>query len=155
MALTFSTVAMFAVLFVAAEVVLSQLFKPTSSLKFASSEDYMRNFMKEQLLCRELQILAALLIGAGTGLLHCFWTGESPLALIAVLATLEVIWLGMTYVVRPQKEQRYYDMPNLMLACLAAICVGLFFCLSLGAAAGPLLAGGLLGALAWILLTPM
>lgn len=155
MSLTLSTVALFIVLFVLVEVAFHQIFKPMSSLDFVTNADYFRHFEQQQLLCREMQILSAVLIGAATGLLHCWWNGESFVPVLATLGMVEFAWLGMMYVLRPQKEQRYYDMLNLTLACLAAVCVGLFFCLSLGAASAPLLVAGGVGTLAWMLLTPL
>jgi hypothetical protein len=59
------------------------------------------------------------------------------------------------FVVLPQKEQRYTDLPRFLLAVLAGAAVGTFACISLGVVTTPLTVGGVLFLLAWVLLTPL
>ncbi len=155
MPLILATAATFVGIIIAVGFLFSHLFQGSSSLDFESNEAYWANHMKKQLLCRELHLLAALAAGLGTGLVQCYWNDVSATPLLLALGTVEAVWLLVMFVVLPQKEQRYTDLPRFLLAVLAGAAVGTFACISLGVVATPLTVGGVLFLLAWVLLTPL
>ncbi|MDP3507127.1 MAG: hypothetical protein Q8T09_03980 [Candidatus Melainabacteria bacterium] len=155
MPLILATAATFIVIIIAVGFLFSHLFQGSSSLDFASNDAYWANFMKKQLLCRELHILAALAAGLATGLVQCAWTNTSAVPLLLALGTVEVVWLLAMFVVLPPKEQTYSNLPRFALAVLAGAAVGIFACITLGVITTPLTVAGVLFLVAWILLTPL
>jgi hypothetical protein len=155
MPLILATAATFISIIIAVGFLFSHLFQGSSSLDFASNDAYWANFMKKQLLCRELHILAALAAGLGAGLVQCYWSDISATPLLLALGTVEVVWLLLMFVVLPPKKQTYTDLPRFALAVVAGAAVGTFACISLGVVATPLTVGGILFLVAWVLLTPL
>ncbi len=155
MPLILATAATFIVIIIAVGFLFSHLFQGSSSLDFASNDAYWANFMKKQLLCRELHILAALAAGLATGLVQCAWTNTSAVPLLLALGTVELVWLLAMFVVLPPKEQTYSNLPRFALAVLAGAAVGIFACITLGVITTPLTVAGVLFLVAWILLTPL
>ncbi len=155
MPLILTTAATFLGIIIAAGCLFSHLFQGSSSLDFASNDAYWANFMKKQLLCRELHILAAITAGLGTGLVQCYWNDTSATPLLLAFATLEATWLLLMFVVTPPKEQTYTNLPRFALALSAGAAVGIFACITLGVITTPLTGAGVLFLLAWVLLMPL
>ncbi|MFA6210699.1 MAG: hypothetical protein WC714_14810 [Candidatus Obscuribacterales bacterium] len=155
MSLILTTIVTFVAVIALVGVVFSHLFKGDSSLNYASNDAYWAAFMKKQLLCRELHILAAIAVGVCTGLVQCIWNDISATPLLLALGTVEAIWLLAMFVIFPPKEQVYTDLKRFFVALAGGAAVGTFACLTLGVAATPLIVGGALFLVAWIILTPL
>jgi hypothetical protein len=155
MPLFLTTAATFIAILVGASFLFSRLFPGSSSLDFESNDAYWANFMKKQLLCRELHVLTAIAVGVGTGLVQCYWRDVSTTPLLLAFATVEAVWLLLMFVVLPPKEQTYTNMPRFALAVVAGAAVGIFACLTLGVVTTPLTVAGVLFLLAWLALTPL
>ena len=135
-----------------------RLFPGSSSLDFPSFEDYIEHGRKEQLLCRELHIVEALVVCTSAGVIVALANGLGAGALASVIAAavaLEGTWLLLTYVVRPQKEQTYTIMRHLQIAFAVALLVGFLVCAFAGVGILPLLVASALFWVTWGLLMPL
>lgn len=133
----------------------SRLFQGSCSLDFPSNEAYRVFLRKQQLLCREFNLAAAVLVGLTTGLLNCWWNSYSAVPLLVAFTTLEAFWLLLTYVVWRPQEQHYLEWRRLLLAFALAAVAGAVTCLFAQTTATPFAVGGVLFWLSFLLLIPL
>lgn len=143
------------VLLVAISSGMTMLFPGFASTDFRTHEAYIAHHLRQQLLCRELHILSALLIGAVDGAIICCWNGYSPLPMLIAAATIEVSWLLFTKVIWKPSDQSYMEWRQIGAAVVGGVIAGAVACILASAAISPLLIGGAVTLISFFLLMPL